>query len=98
MIFAVIAGSIGSVIMDTPSRGMRLFACEVGERSSISFNRFLCHKLFKDDRGIIAAESECVQEGVTNLSFLDGLSDTIQTAGWVWILVVGCGMNLSGMD
>ena len=64
----------------------------------VSFDRVLCHKLFKDDCGIVAAESECIQEGVPNLSFLDVTSDPIQAAGWVRLLIVGCGMILAGMD
>ena len=59
---------------------------------------FLRHEFFEDDRGIVAAESECVQEGVPNLAVLDGTSDPIQTAGWVRFLVVRRGVDLPGMD
>ena len=62
------------------------------------FYATLCHKFFKDHRGVVAAESECIQEGVANLSFLDGTSDPVQTAGWIGLLVVRCGVDLSGMD
>ena len=54
--------------------------------------------MFQDDRGIVAAEAECVQERGANFFLLRGTAEAAQVAVRIRIIVIGRGMDLSRLN